>query len=442
MDRDDFITATVLSIYYHRGKLGAAYYSEQTAVAYILHDLSEDFEFRMLDSLLRQVCPTVVLASKAQDITLLTFLNHLCNGGDDKMSCDVDKSASTGTSEKNGTSNSRDGSGEVTGNEKRGGNKEECKSDEEDDLGFRLCALHLMPEVAYDFDGAKRRIAALFESIALNGEQNSLKLAFRIDITSTCMVRAFGALLKYLDAVRLGVEFEDYNVKTPIIRIKTFTIEHMLEMHETTFSALCIFQKQAHPSASTASTSQSGREGISLFRMCNRCCSRPGKVLLRRWFERPTMDCDVLKNRLNAVEFFVQECNLDAANFARKRLKRICSPKGILKRAQGGQLTVNDWRKLYLTCRSAIEISEYIKLRELKFDLLTDDLKCIDEDVVRLAAVIAEIVNFEEADAENRFVVNQGVDHHLDERMPLNFISFMFFCNTNFIANPTCRRCF
>lgn len=50
MDRDDFITATVLSIYYHRGKLGAAYYSEQTAVAYILHDLSEDFEFRMLDS--------------------------------------------------------------------------------------------------------------------------------------------------------------------------------------------------------------------------------------------------------------------------------------------------------------------------------------------------------------------------------------------------------
>lgn len=65
------------------------------------------------------------------------------------MSCDVDKSASIGTSEKNGTSNSRDGSGEVTGNEKRGGNKEECKSDEEDDLGFRLCALHLMPEVAY-----------------------------------------------------------------------------------------------------------------------------------------------------------------------------------------------------------------------------------------------------------------------------------------------------
>lgn len=37
-------------------------------------------------------------------------------------------------------------------------------------------------------------------------------------------VRAFGALLKYLDAVRLGVEFEDYNVKTPIIRIKTFTM--------------------------------------------------------------------------------------------------------------------------------------------------------------------------------------------------------------------------
>uniref|UniRef100_A0A915A257 DNA mismatch repair protein MutS core domain-containing protein n=1 Tax=Parascaris univalens TaxID=6257 RepID=A0A915A257_PARUN len=238
-----------------------------------------------------------------------------------------------------------------------------------------------------------------------------------ISCLRSLMVRAFGALLKYLDAVRLGVEFEDYNVKTPIIRIRTFTIEHMLEMHETTFSALCIFQKQESPSVSAASTSQSRREGISLFRMCDRCCSRPGKVLLRRWFECPTMDCDVLKNRLNAVEFFAQECNLVAANFVRKRLKSICSPKGILKRAQGGQLTAKDWRKLCLTCRSAFEISEYIKLRGLKFDLLTDDVRCFDEDIVRLAAVIAEIVNFEEAEIENRFVVNRGVDHHLDERI-------------------------
>ena len=37
-------------------------------------------------------------------------------------------------------------------------------------------------------------------------------------------VRAFGALLKYLDAVRLGVEFEEYSVKTPIKAIKSFTV--------------------------------------------------------------------------------------------------------------------------------------------------------------------------------------------------------------------------
>ncbi|VDM42594.1 unnamed protein product [Toxocara canis] len=441
MASDDFITAIILSIYYHTGKFGAAYYSEQMATVYLLHDLSEDFEFRMVNSLLRQVSPTVIIVSKTQDISLLTFLSR--DGGGDTFSRSDERPESAATNSKNDTTRNINKDHERT----REDGEEEGNDSDDDGQISRLCALHLMPEVAYNFEGAKTRIAALFESNSLNAEENAAKLAFRVDVTSTRMVRAFGALLKYLDAVRLGVEFEDYRVKTPIVTVKMFTIEQMLEVDETTLRALSIFQKQPHPSAFVAGTSRCSREGISLFRMCNRCSSRPGKALLRRWFERPTMNTDVLKSRLMAVEFFSADCNLDAVNFVQKRLRSICAPKGILKRAHGGHLSVNDWRNLYLplrvlviayqklqrnrrpvvvyirahftvmlqTCAGIIEIIEYTTMRNLRFDLLMGDLRGVIDEIVRLAAVITEIVDFDEMSAENSFSVNRGVDHHLDE---------------------------
>nr|CDQ04606.1 BMA-MSH-5, isoform c [Brugia malayi] len=306
------MSARVLSVYYNRNRLGAACYDQETTTIFVLTDLLEDEDdFRMAHSLLLQLEPSIVIVSKMQDVNLLTKLNKLCFG--------EKNSTATKIPDKQTEQNSAINEEEM--DEK---DEEDVDENEEQTEERPLIALHLMPSVAYNFEDAKKRISSLFESLNLTEEENHLRLAFRVDLTATNMISAFGALLKYLDAVRLGVEFEDINTKTPISTIKTITLEEMLQMDDSSMRALQIFQDDLHPSACKAYSVGGAREGISLFRMCNRCQSKSGEALLRRWFERPTTNRETLTNRVTAIHYFVQDCNLDSADFIRIRLKKIC----------------------------------------------------------------------------------------------------------------------
>ncbi|VDM08160.1 unnamed protein product [Wuchereria bancrofti] len=396
------MSARVLSVHYNRNRLGAACYDQETTTIFVLTDLLEDEDdFRMAHSLLLQLEPSIVIVSKMQDVNFLAKLNKLCFG--------EKNSTTTEISDKQTEQNSAI-------NEEEMDEKDENVDENEEETEERpLIALHLMPSVAYNFEDAKKRISFLFESLDLTNEENNLRLAFRVDLTATNMISAFGALLKYLDAVRLGVEFEDINTKTPISTIKTITLEEMVQIDDSSMRALQIFQDDLHPSACKAYSVGGAREGISLFRMCNRCQSKSGEALLRRWFERPTTNRETLTNRVTAIHYFVQDCNLDSADFIRIRLKKICVLKGILKRVKSQRLTLNDWRNLYTTCNTAQQIMDYIKMREIKLKLFENDMRMVGNDITRITAVIFEIINFSESFVENRFVVNANVDGNLDQ---------------------------
>jgi len=47
------------------------------------------------------------------------------------------------------------------------------------------------------------------------------------------------------------------------------------------------------------------KEGLSLFGIMNRTRSVPGKRLLRLWFLRPLYDAQLLNDRLDSIEFFM-----------------------------------------------------------------------------------------------------------------------------------------
>ncbi|KAM3717675.1 MutS protein [Dirofilaria immitis] len=377
----DWMSTKVLSLHYNRNKLGAACYDQETAAIFVLTDLLEDEnDFKMTHSLLLQLEPSIIIVSKKQDVNLLAQLNKSCFGESntieipDKITEMPDKEI-----EQDNTVN------------KEGIDDQDENVDESDDevQAKSMIALHLMPSVAYNFEDAKKRILPLFESMNSTKEENNLRLAFRLDLTATNMICAFGALLKYLDAVRLGVEFEDINMKTPIRSINTIILEEIMQVDDNSKRALQIFQDDLYPSACKTYAAGGARERISLFRMCNRCQSK-------------------------TIHYFVQDCNLDAADFIRIRLKKICILKGILKRVKSQRLTLNDWRNLYTTCNTAQQILEYIKIREMKFALLDNEMASVGKDITRITAVIFEVINFSESFMENRFVVNANVDENLD----------------------------
>ncbi|MCP9262559.1 BMA-MSH-5, isoform c [Dirofilaria immitis] len=338
------MSTKVLSLHYNRNKLGAACYDQETAAIFVLTDLLEDEnDFKMTHSLLLQLEPSIIIVSKKQDVNLLAQLNKSCFGESntieipDKITEMPDKEI-----EQDNTVN------------KEGIDDQDENVDESDDevQAKSMIALHLMPSVAYNFEDAKKRILPLFESMNSTKEENNLRLAFRLDLTATNMICAFGALLKYLDAVRLGVEFEDINMKTPIRSINTIILEEIMQVDDNSKRALQIFQDDLYPSACKTYAAGGARERISLFR--------------------------------------------------------------ILKRVKSQRLTLNDWRNLYTTCNTAQQILEYIKIREMKFALLDNEMASVGKDITRITAVIFEVINFSESFMENRFVVNANVDENLD----------------------------
>ncbi|CAG9538643.1 unnamed protein product [Cercopithifilaria johnstoni] len=394
------MSAKVLSVHYNRNRLGAACYDQETTTIFLLTDLLEDADdFRMMHSLLLQLEPSIVIVSKVQDVNFLAKLNKSCFDERNNVTTEI---------------SNKEIEEDAVVNE--GGTDEQDDLDESDKEEEKpIIALHLMPAVAYNFEDAKKRILPLFESFNSTEEENNLRLAFRLDLTATNMISSFGALLKYLDAVRLGVEFEDINTKTPITTIKTIILDEIVQVDDSSKRALQIFKDELHPSVCKAYTVGSTREAISLFRMCNRCQSKSGESLLRCWFERPTTNRKTLTNRVAAVHYFIQDCNLDAADFIRTRLKKICILKGILKRVKSQRLSLNDWKNLYTTCNTAQQIMDYIKKREIKLALIGDEMTNVCKDITRITAVIFEVINFTESFMENRFVVNANVDGNLDQ---------------------------
>ncbi|VDN28964.1 unnamed protein product [Gongylonema pulchrum] len=85
----------------------------------------------------------------------------------------------------------------------------------------RIIALHLMPNVAYNFEDAKRRIMPLFERPYNTKEENDLRLALRLDLKATNMNQS----VLYLGTAVFPFFWGDqgfYN--TPPFTIKAFTI--------------------------------------------------------------------------------------------------------------------------------------------------------------------------------------------------------------------------
>ncbi|TKR76862.1 hypothetical protein L596_017937 [Steinernema carpocapsae] len=434
----------LLALYVGGGKIGAAYYEEDIKTVRILQDIAEEGDFSVVASLLSQVNPTQVLVCSSQDVALLAFLNQICVSEEESTASSTqpppdeasedfeepvieDISCSAIEREDEGLRFTASRSETLVGDvmevsefsreppaQEEASKENSAEDDEFEDPNMRLI---LLPKTEFRFEYAQKRIQLLFMEESNSFAENKLITSFRVDMSCGNMVRAFGALLKYMDRNRIGVEYESVEVKTPVSSIKVFTVEQMLDIDQTTYKALQIFQSDYHPSAgrSLSACRSSTKEGLSLFRICNRCRSIPGKKLLRRWFERPTTNRSILLMRQKAISYFIQDCNMEVTQFLYTKLKHVKSLRGILARIRGGTVSVNDWKNLYMTCCNMVKVSEFLKGRKVKLEILEDLLPFCNQELISITAVLAQIIDFEASAKEDRFVVAHGVDKGLDK---------------------------
>ncbi|KAK6739363.1 hypothetical protein RB195_021034 [Necator americanus] len=418
--------ATIVSVSLSGGYLGGAVYDQSQTTIRLLSDVLEDQEFSMSASLLQQEQPTTILVNKNQDNCFLRFLSQFCRirTSVDEMYLDtsIDFNSSTSiprTSCALSTTIPTDlGQGAVASPENAVSN-EGCgvagaNNDVEDsEEGVQPRTLILLANHIYNFDSCFKRISDLFAEERFSGAESKLAARFRIDLFSRNMVRALGALLMYLDSARVGVEYETANVRTPVTTIKTILIGEMVEIDKSTYRALNIFSADEYKGGLFRNTSKSS-ECRSLFSLCNRCRSTPGKHMLKQWFQHPTTNREVLIQRQQAISFFLQDCNVELTGKIHNLLEPLRNVRHILERLRSGTAKVVHWENLHKTISNSVIIGRYLESVGSPLTLLQNDIHCYGEPLAELCAVLSAMIDFEESYAENRLVMNTSVDPELD----------------------------
>ncbi|CAI4229730.1 unnamed protein product [Auanema sp. JU1783] len=401
--------AVVLSICYSGGFMGAAVYQQDCTTIKILNDIAEDLDFHLIDSLIYQVEPTIILLNKDQDIIYVRHVSQICGLLEPPIeSCENDQS---------GISSIYDDS--IDSKEKYEesvlASKREAAEAEENEEEEPNIKVHLLSNATYSLEGAKKRISMMFASECYSADESSLVVNFRLDTTNVNMIRALGALLIYMDSARTGVEYEALNKVTPITAIKSFVIDQMMEVDSMTYRALEIFGENRKKEVSWKKVVSSDGRKASVFSLCNRSRSALGRYMLRKWFEHPTLNMNVLSDRQEAISYFIQDSNSDIVNNLIQSLGQVRSLRLVLRKMKSSSCSVLHWENLFKTLLALVDIGRCIAENRIQLDLMNDHMKYFGDALTEITTVLATLCDFDESRLENRIVIKSGMDKTLDE---------------------------
>ncbi|XP_032221965.2 mutS protein homolog 5 isoform X2 [Nematostella vectensis] len=360
---------TIMCTVWSGSKLGVAYYDTFSSKLHLMMDIVETSDFQFLKRVQEQINPDIIVTSSKQEERFIAVLQG-----------------------------------------KEGENNDEQLCQQTD--------VEVLPAIDFTVDACKRRI------IALNGlpgmpqhftdMERTIYMTSLVPFDNVNMVRAAGALLKYLEKKRFGQELEDPDVHVPILDLVVFSIDDMVIVDDNTYSALQIFQKESHPSVYKSGTSS--KEGLSLFGVLNRTRSALGSRLLRMWFLRPTRDILVLTERQKAITFFTTPRNIDLIASLQDCLKNVKNVSRILVRMKTAQASITDWQALYKTVYNAMYIADLCRTIPSEIAIAKKITVLVTQDLHNIASLINTIIDFDDSTEQNRFVVKPGVDPALDER--------------------------
>uniref|UniRef100_A0AC35UIP2 MUTSd domain-containing protein n=1 Tax=Rhabditophanes sp. KR3021 TaxID=114890 RepID=A0AC35UIP2_9BILA len=286
-------------------------------------------------------------------------------------------------------------------------------------VSTKVFTINQLPAGSYTMESARKSIESMYtDNQYKNASKEQFNSNFKIDKRYINMTKALGALLKTLDMLRLGVEFEDYTIKTPVHDIKIMSVDRVVTIDKNSFKAMQVFESDYHPSVTKVLGTKWGnlpQGGLSLFKIINRCSSPQGRALMRVWFERPLVEVDKIKARQDAIHIFNQEANTEMFKTIKSNLKHIKNPDTLFKRMKEGVSLASDWEMLYKTIRSAYNIGTTMFNSRQNITIIQPLLNCFNNEIVSLISVYDEIVDFKGCERENKFVINKGICPKYDE---------------------------
>ncbi|KAL8652401.1 MAG: hypothetical protein Q9210_002702, partial [Variospora velana] len=264
----------------------------------------------------------------------------------------------------------------------------------------KLASIHLVRDlashVAFITPGDAESFSENADSSKMRytGRQGTLlRLSGLVDLESRLTVGCAGAVLTYLQRRKAVVYLPGDGEFDNIFRvcfIDTFSLSGFMSIDAGTLSALQIMHSQAHPQSHNQGPSSSGsKEGLSVYGLFHHLARTPqGKSLLRQYFLRPSLDIDVINERLETSSVFVRPDNSRLLDSLTKSLGQIKNMRTVVIHLRKG--ISNGMGK----SSGAIRNGVWSSLRSFAFHALQ--------------------VDFPSSAEMHRTVVKPGVDENLD----------------------------
>ncbi|XP_067220517.1 mutS protein homolog 5 [Chanodichthys erythropterus] len=352
-----------LSVFIQQGKIGLSYYDSSDYTLHFMLDTMDNSDLHLLDRVIQELSPNVIITSAKQEQSLTQFLERL---------------------------------------ELNPVYKPE---------------MVMFPNANFGLEISRQRLLSAqlpFLPPNITESEKIPYLSSCIPLDSVLMMRSIGGLLKCLERRRVGSELEDSNTGVPIFKFLMYTLKDVVYIDRDTYSALQIFKSELHPSVFKLQSGE--KEGLSLYGLLNRCRSKFGSLLLRQWFHRPTRDLNILNRRQEVIRFFTSPRNFADLTTLQSCLRNIKNISTLLQKMFLSTPKVTVWQSLYKTVYNAVCIRDTVRSMPQSIQLFSEISANFTDDLFYIATYISKVVDFEGSAAENRFTVRPNVDPVIDEK--------------------------
>ncbi|GCB22561.1 MutS protein homolog 5 [Aspergillus awamori] len=328
-----------------------------------------------------------------------------------------------------------------------------------DTLSYVPYQLEVRPSQEFNFSNAKTRLIALDISSRhehrikflvphsgfVDGEQldaENLDLTLQegkllnvygsVDMENSVTIGCAGVILAYLQRRRASMSISNDRA-SGILRVSSvemFALTGTMFVNGRTLLSLQIMESESHPSMvnhGPGRKSTSSKEGLSVYGLFQRfACTPQGRNQLKQMFLRPSVELDVINERHSFIGVYLRTDNFNSFDKMVKGLKHIKNlhyvminlRKGISTgsgKIMGFKATV--WATLLAFAFYGIDI--YDALRETSggtnLALHSKALRAFEAaQLYKVGRMIQEMVDIDSSEEQGRTVVKPGIDRDLD----------------------------
>ncbi|KAF2761501.1 hypothetical protein EJ05DRAFT_174055 [Pseudovirgaria hyperparasitica] len=268
--------------------------------------------------------------------------------------------------------------------------------------------------------------------VGSSGRQGQvLRLSTWMDIDSRLTVGCAGALIAYLQRRRaasyLPGDTAAYGMFR-IARVETVSLKESMFVNSNTLRSLQVLQAEFHPHSHNQGPKNSGsKEGLSIYGLFHHLARTPqGKTLLRQQFLRPSLNLEVINERLRTIGVLTRPENATVLDNLVSHLKAIKNMRMVIISLRKGVSGTSNkssgiGRNVWISIRQFV--FHALKIKDVLLEINGSDCLVIRHKVLekfephhfaQVGRRITEIVDFETSAEEHRTVVHAGVDEELD----------------------------